>query len=95
MLGTNENIGNKPKAANSVIDSIIAIYTGSFMSRWGKKNRYDGRDVNGSLLGTNEDWLHLCSTRTYLGRRYGKENMKVFYMGMVVDSETLKVVNLI
>ena len=54
MQGTSENIGNKPKVTNSVIDVVIAIYTGSFMNRWGK-NRYNGREGRGSLLGTNED----------------------------------------
>lgn len=36
MQGTTENIGNKPKVTNSVIDAVIAIYAGSFLSRWGK-----------------------------------------------------------
>lgn len=54
MQGTIENIGNKPKVTNSVIDAIIAIYTGSFLSRW-EKNRCNGRQDGGRLLGTNED----------------------------------------
>lgn len=37
MQGTTENIGNKPKVTNSVIDDVIAIYTGSILSRWGEK----------------------------------------------------------
>lgn len=33
---TTENIGNKPKVTNSVIDVVIAIDAGSFLSRRGK-----------------------------------------------------------
>lgn len=43
MQGTSENIGDIPKATNSVIDAVIAIYTGSFMSRWGKIDMMGGR----------------------------------------------------
>lgn len=40
MQGTSENIDNKPKVTGSVV-VVIDISTGSSMSRWGKKKRYN------------------------------------------------------
>lgn len=95
MQGTTENIGNKPKVTNSVIDAVIAIYAGSFLSRWGKNiDVMGGKAADGFL-----EWMKIEFTfegleKNHLGRRYAKGNKKVHYVGIVIYSESLKIVNL-